>query len=102
MHKIEGVVGTCEMGRVHLRSHAEKIEGGTPVGRREALPGLPHFLASLASLLCSCFCAKGRRGRKKRGFKKKGGAHTRWGGHKNMTRERSDKKAIVSTDLGAV
>ena len=65
MHKIEGVVGTCEMGRVHLRSHAEKIEGGTPVGRREALPGLPHFLASLASLLCSCFCAKGRRYAKK-------------------------------------
>ena len=84
------------MGRVHPRSHAEKIEGGTPVRQREALP---H---SLTSLLCSHFCAKGSRGRKKRGFKKKGGAHTRWGGHKNMTRERSDKRAIVSTDLGAV
>ena len=64
------------MGRVHLRSHAEKIEGGTPVGRREALP---HFLTSLASLLCSCFCAKGRRYAKKDGSKGRV-AHTSDGG----------------------
>ena len=67
-----------------------KDRGRNSSGATGSTPPFPH-LTNLTPVLV--FLCQGEKVRKKGWFKRKSGAHKRWGGHKNMIREKERQES---------